>query len=147
VLFPSSKSLGGDRRIVVTGAGVVTALGAGWKINAAGFRAGRTAIRPVTLFDVARQRTKIAAEIDLPTTLPRTRLAEKSLRRINRAGRMLLLAAHEAWTQSGWQAEENLPIILGTTSGEMLLGQDYLEQAINAPRRLKQQATRVAAGA
>jgi len=144
VLFPSSKSLGGDRRIVVTGAGVVTALGAGWKINAAGFRAGRTAIRPVTLFDVARQRTKIAAEIDLPTTLPRTRLAEKSLRRINRAGRMLLLAAHEAWTQSGWQAEENLPIILGTTSGEMLLGQDYLEQAINAPRRLKQQATRVA---
>ena len=101
MLFPSSPKTGSENRVVATGAGIVTALGAGWQINAEGFRAGRTAIRPVTLFDVARQRTKIAAEIDLPITLPRTRLSEKNLHRINRAGRMLLLAAHEAWTQSG----------------------------------------------
>lgn len=144
MLFPSSPKTGSENRVVVTGAGIVTALGAGWQINAEGFRAGRTAIRPVTLFDVARQRTKIAAEVDLPITLPRTRLSEKNLHRINRAGRMLLLAAHEAWTQSGWAPGENLPIVLGTTSGEMLLGQDYLEQAIRSPRHFKKQATRVA---
>jgi len=136
--------MGSANRVVVTGAGIVTSLGAGWKINAEGFRAGRSAMRPVTLFDVSRQRTKIAAEIDLPGQLPPTNLSEKNLRRISRAARMLLLAAHEAWTQSGWSPAENLPVVLGTTSGEMLLGQDYLEQAIRSPRRFKKQPTRVA---
>jgi 3-oxoacyl-[acyl-carrier-protein] synthase II len=144
VLFPSPKKSEGANRVVVTGAGIVTALGGGWKINAEGFRSGKTAFRPVTLFDVSRQRAKIAAEIDLPENLPATRLSGKHRRRLNRAARMLLLAAHEAWTQSGWQAEENLPVILGTTSGEMSLGQEYLRQALRSPRHLKRQPTRVA---
>jgi len=143
VLFPLSRNVGSDNRVVVTGAGVVTALGAGWNINAAGFRAGKTAMRPVTLFDVSRQRTKIAAEIDLPEHLPPTQLAAKKVQRLNRASKMLLLAAHEAWTRSGWQLEENLPVVLGTTSGEMSLGQEYLRQAIGAPGVFKKQATRV----
>ena len=142
--FPSPKKSERANRVVVTGAGIVTALGCGWKINADGFRAGKTAFRPVTLFDVSRQRTKIAAEIDLPENLPATRLSEKSRRRRNRAARMLLLAAHEAWTQSGWPAREHLPVILGTTSGEMTLGQEYLRQALRAPREFKHQPTRVA---
>lgn len=129
---------------MVTGAGVITARGHGWKANAEGFRAGTPAFRPVTLFDVSRQRSKIAAEIDLPETLPATKLPDKSRRRLNRAARMLLLAAHEAWTQSGWQGGENLPVVLGTTSGEMLFGQEYLEQAIRTPHHFRGQATRVA---
>ena len=60
-------------RIVVTGAGVVTPLGLGWKINAEGFRAGRTAFRPVSLFDASRQRVKTAAEMDLPPAFPANR--------------------------------------------------------------------------
>ncbi|MGH7954144.1 MAG: beta-ketoacyl-[acyl-carrier-protein] synthase family protein, partial [Limisphaerales bacterium] len=143
VLFPQKKSAE-KNRVVVTGAGIVTALGCGWKINAEGFRAGRTAFRRVTLFDVSRQRAKIAAEIDLPETFPKTRLSEKNLRRLNRASRLLLLAANEAWTQCGWNAEENPPLVLGTTSGEMSLGQLYLRQAIESPRHFKNQATRVA---
>lgn len=129
---------------MVTGAGIATALGIGWGKNAAGFRAGTTSFRPVTLFDTSRQRAKIAAEIDLPEKLPATRLPQKIERRFNRAARMLLLAGHEAWTQSGWEAGENLPLILGTTSGEMTLGQDYLQQAINLPQTFKCQPTRVA---
>ncbi len=128
---------------MVTGAGIVTALGCGWKINAAGFRAGRSAIRPVTLFDVSRQRTRIAAEIDLPANLPPSHLSAKGERRLDRAARMLLLAAHEAWTQSGWSAGEHLPVVLGTTSGEMTLGQDYLRQAISSPHQFKRQPTRI----
>ena len=142
--FPLPNQSGAPHRVVVTGAGIITALGAGWKINADGFRSGKTAFRPVTLFDVSRQRTKIAAEIDLPGNLPATRLSPKAVCRLNRAARMLLLAAHEAWTQSGWQPAENLPVVLGTTSGEMTLGQDYLQQAVATPRRFKKQATRVA---
>jgi len=144
VLFPSPHQTGTTGRVVVTGAGIVTALGCGWKINAQGFRTGETAFRPVTLFDVSRQRTKIAAEIDLPGHLPATRLTGKKLQRLNRAARLLLLAAHEAWTQSGWPPAENLPVVLGTTSGEMSLGQDYVRQALSAPGDFKKQATRIA---
>ena len=56
---------------------------------------------------------------------------------------MLLLAAHEAWTQAGWNAPENLPVVLGTTSGEMSLGEKYLRQAVQFPHDKKKQPTRV----
>ena len=144
MLFPPPQKTATDRRVVITGAGIITALGVGWNINAEGFRAGTTAFRPVTLFDVSRQRAKIAAEIDLPAGLPSTRLSPNKLARLNRATRMLLLAAHEAWAQSGWQRDGPLGVVLGTTSGEMTLGQDYLRQALAAPHDFKHQATRVA---
>jgi len=145
VLFSSPQFPDGARpnRVVVTGAGIVTALGLGWEVNAGGFRAGRSAFRPVTLFDVSRQRTKIAAEIDLPSELPQTRLSANTVRRLDRATRMLLHVTHEAWTQAGWGPAENLPLVLGTTSGEMSLGEKYLQQSLTWPARKWGQATRV----
>jgi 3-oxoacyl-[acyl-carrier-protein] synthase II len=142
MLFPLPKTPR-PRRIVVTGAGVITAFGAGWKINAEGFRSGRTAFRPVTLFDVTRQRCKIAAEIDLPGDLPPNRLSRGDLRRLQRASRLLLLAGAEAWDQAGWTPDGRLPLVLGTTSGEMCLGQEYLLQALQTPLCFKRQTERV----
>jgi 3-oxoacyl-[acyl-carrier-protein] synthase II len=130
--------------VVITGAGLVTALGRGWNNNADGFRAGRAAFRPVTLFDVSRQRAKSAAEVDLPDDPPPTLLPLKMARRLNRAARLLLGAAHEAWTQAGWQPDDHLPVVLGTTSGEMSCGESYLVQAVSNPENQKQQPTRVA---
>jgi 3-oxoacyl-[acyl-carrier-protein] synthase II len=130
-------------RVVITGAGVITALGRGWKSNASGFRAGRVAIRPVTLFDVSRQRVKTAAEVDLPESLPVTRLSRRHLQRMDRAAKLLLFAADEAWQQSGWEASENLPVVLGTTSGGMSLGEDYYRQAIQTPHDHAGQLARV----
>lgn len=146
MLFPPSKpspTTAPPRRVVVTGAGIATALGLGWEVNAEGFRAGRRAIRPVTLFDVSRQRAKLAAEIDLPPDLPPTKLSANTTRRLDRATRMLLHAAHEAWTQAGWEPSDGLPVVLGTTSGEMALGEKYLQQAIASPQHQRQQATRI----
>src|SRR5881394_2132085 len=60
VLFPFRDSIN-PPRVVITGAGIITALGNGWKPNADGFRAGRPAMRPVSLFDASRQRVKTAA--------------------------------------------------------------------------------------
>jgi len=117
-------------------------LGIGWKPNAEGFRTGKVAFRPVSQFDVSRQRVKVAAEVDLPKTLPATQLNRRQVERLDRAGVMLVLAAHEAWQQSGWQAAENLPLVLGTTAGGMLLGEAYYRQAVQQPRRHRQQATR-----
>lgn len=143
MLFPF-RHAGGVPRVVVTGAGIITALGTGWKENATGFRTGRVAIRPVTLFDASRQRVKVAAELDLPAELPKTRLSRQHVGRMDRAARMLLVAANQAWTQSGWETSEHLPVVLGTTSGGMSLGEAYYRQSIQTPHNHQQQAARVA---
>jgi len=145
VLFPapSFSRAALAHRVVVTGAGIITALGAGWKINAEGFRSGRAAFRKVTLFDVSRQRCHIAAEVDLPANLPPHRLSRGDVRRLERASRLLLLAGHEAWSQCGWTADAPLPLVLGTTSGEMCLGQEYLRQALQTPFCFAHQVERV----
>ncbi|HZL77548.1 MAG TPA: beta-ketoacyl-[acyl-carrier-protein] synthase family protein, partial [Candidatus Limnocylindrales bacterium] len=142
MLFPFSPSSAAPPRVVVTGAGIVTALGLGWKLNAEGFRAGRRTFRPVSLFDVSRQRVKFAAEVDLPKNLPPSRLNRRQVARLDRAATMLLLAAQEAWQQAGWESAENLPLVLGTTAGGMLLGEAYYRQAVQQPQRQRQQATR-----
>ncbi len=142
MLFPTTPPPRTPNRVAITGAGIVTALGLGWESNAEGFRAGRTAFRPVSQFDVSRQRGKVAAEVDLPKTLRASRLNRRQLERLDRAGRMLVLAAQEAWQQAGWESAENLPLILGTTAGGMLLGEAYYRQAIQQPQRHRQQATR-----
>jgi 3-oxoacyl-[acyl-carrier-protein] synthase II len=128
---------------VITGAGIITALGRDWKSNAEGFRLGRTAFRPVTLFDVSRQRVKLAAEVELPDQLPLTRLGRRAMARLDRASKLILLAADQAWHQSGWEPCENLPVVLGTTSGGMSLGEAYYRQATQTPTFQRGQPTRV----
>jgi len=142
MLFPFQPTSAPPPRVVITGAGIVTALGLGWKPNAEGFRLGRPAFRPVSLFDVSRQRVKNAAEVDLPDALPPTGLSRRQLARLDRAGKMLLLAANEAWQQAGWKPVNDVPLVLGTTAGGMSLGEDYFRQAVQSPGRHRRQPTR-----
>jgi len=142
MLFPTTSPSQTPSRVVITGAGIITALGLGWKPNAEGFRTGRTAFRPVSLFDVSRQRAKSAAEADLPAALPSTNLSARQIARLDRAASLLLLATQEAWQQSGWEPAENLPLILGTTAGGMSLGEAYFRQAVQMPHRHRCQPTR-----
>jgi 3-oxoacyl-[acyl-carrier-protein] synthase II len=143
VLFSAAQPPNLSRRVVITGAGLVTALGQDWTSNTRGFQAGHTAFRPVTLFDVSRQRVKAAAEVDLPATLPHTRLSGRHASRLERAAKLLLLAAHQAWVQAGWRGGSRLSVVLGTTSGGMSLGEAYLRQATQSPRNHFHQAGRV----
>jgi len=141
MLFPRSHPIT-PPRVVVTGVGIITPLGQGWAVNAAGFRLGRTASGPVTLFDVSRQRSQVAAQVELPSTLPKTRLSERQTARLDRAGKMLLLASLEAWRQAGWEPSEDLLTILGTTAGGMPLGEAFYHHTLATAQKQNGQAMR-----
>lgn len=136
------------RRVVVTGAGLITAMGLGWRANADGFRSGRTSFREVTLFDTSRQRVSRAAELDLPARLPPSRLTRRQVTRVDRATALVLHAAAEAWDQSGWDSlpepeRRQIPIVLGTSAGAMALGETYFRQATAVPVSNRGQPVRV----
>lgn len=129
-------------RVVVTGAGVVTAFGIGWEQNADGFRSGRQTFRRVSLFDVSRQRVKHAAEVDLPKELPGNGLTPRQKQRLDRAAHMLLITAQQAWDQAGWERGGEVAVVLGTTAGGMALGESYFRQATQRSGQRRNQVTR-----
>lgn len=57
---------------------------------------------------------------------------------------MLLLAAAEAWSQSRWHSGlAGLPVVLGTTSGGMALGEEFFRLSSTHASKARGQATRV----
>ncbi len=117
----STVSGASPRRVVVTGTGMVTALGQGVAATWAGLLAGRSGIGPVTAFDASRLSVRIAGEIadfDAAGVLDR-----KELRRTDRYGQLALVAAREAMDEAGLPArlEGELAlrsgVILGTGLG------------------------------
>ena len=131
-----------SRRVVVTGVGIVTAYGLGWETNAEGFRRGKPAFRPVTLFDVSRQRVQTAAEVDLPPALASNRLSRRKQHRMERAAKLLFCAADEALQQAGWTTGKT-PLVFATTSGGMSRGEEFFREALARPASSRQQPTRV----
>lgn len=127
---------------MVTGCGMVTPLGLGVAANADGFRTGQTAFRPVTIFDVSRQRVRVAGEVTLPAHLPGALSIPRRSRLLDRAGRMLLWAAHEATQQAQWKQAPAASFVVGTTGGGMSLGETYFRTALHEPQARRQQPTR-----
>jgi 3-oxoacyl-[acyl-carrier-protein] synthase II len=146
VLFPptDSRSAGSieSRRVVVTGCGLATALGNTWEANALGFREGRSAFRGVRRFPVDRQRVKIAGEVDLPEEFPFPGVSERDLHRTDHGAKMLLWAGEQCMAQAGWSKGSEAPLVFGTTSGGMLLGQDYYRNAIAPTSSRRMQSER-----
>jgi 3-oxoacyl-[acyl-carrier-protein] synthase II len=62
---------------------------------------------------------------------------------LDRASRLLLVAAHEAWQQAGWEPTARLPVVLGTTSGGMAMGEAYYRHALDTPLTHRRQPSRV----
>ncbi len=118
------------RRVVVTGAGIVTSLGLGWTVNAEGFRAGETALRPITLFSTEGQRVHTGGQVELPAELPPgLRLPPREVARLDRSSRLLLWAGAEAWAQSGWRVKgKQISTVMGTSAGGMAMGEAFFTQ-------------------
>jgi 3-oxoacyl-[acyl-carrier-protein] synthase II len=122
-------------------------MGHGWAENAAGFRAGRLALRPISLFDASRQRVDRAGEVLMPNSLPDNLLSAASRRRLERGSELLLHACLEAWAQAGLRPgawpDKQIPIALGTSAGAMAVGEALFKQSVQSPGNHRGQAKRV----
>jgi 3-oxoacyl-[acyl-carrier-protein] synthase II len=122
-----SDALPQIRRVVVTGAGVISPMGRDFRENADGFRAGRTAFRPVTLFDVSRQRVGTAGQAELPDRCDG--IPARDWRRMDRGSRLAFLSAREAMAHAGLSGGR-MPLIVGTSAAAMPIGEAYYKQAL-----------------
>ena len=107
------------RRVVVTGVGMVTALGHNASDSWANLVAGTSGIRRISLFNPEGYECQVAGEVpDFDASLYMER---KEARRADRVTQFAFVAAEEALKQSGYLVEEangtDFAVIVGTAIG------------------------------
>lgn len=121
--------------------GMLTPMGLGVGDNAEGFRIGKRALRPITLFDTSRMRVHSGAELTLPDRLPDSDLNDREATRIDRSSAMLMHATAEALTQAQWpngESEISAALVFGTSAGAMPSGEAFYRQALESTSQRKQ---------
>lgn len=117
-----------DRRVVITGMGVVAPGDPGCKAFWNRLVDGRAAFRAITFFDPTPFRSRIAAECDFDPG--REGLSLQEIRRLDRAAQLLLVAGDEAVADSGVDlpaCTERTGVSIGTAVGcTMRLESEYL---------------------
>jgi 3-oxoacyl-[acyl-carrier-protein] synthase II len=131
----------GTRRVVVTGMGMITALGNDVATTWAGLVAGRPGIRRIEAFDPSRLNSQVAGEVrgfDASGLLDR-----KELRRTDRYAQFGLVATAEALRQAGLperfegELAERTGVILGTGLGGVgTLVDGFTTSALRGPDRI-----------
>ena len=102
-----------NRAIVITGAGVVSALGCGKAENLAALKAGRSGIAPVKYLET-NLRDYPVGEVKLGNAALQELLGVKEI--IPRTSLLGILALREAMEQAG-TGEFSFPLVSGTTVG------------------------------
>ncbi len=107
------------RRVVVTGVGLISALGLNTEETWAGVRAGRSGMRPITQFDASRFSCRIAAEVE--GFDPLRFIERKELKKVGRFIQFAIAAAEEALRVSGLKVtpenEELVGVYIGSGIG------------------------------
>ena len=95
----------GDRRVVVTGLGLVTPLGTGIEKNWEALMAGRSGIGPITRFDVSDFAARIAGEVrDFD---PHDWIEKKDVKKMDLFIQYAMGAAEQAMRQSALKIDES----------------------------------------
>lgn len=104
-----------ERRVVITGIGVIAPGGIGTKAFWSLLSDGRTATREISLFDASAFRSRVAAEADFD---PQEHgLTPQQIRRMDRAEQFAVVTAAEAMADSGLEPEDLDPYRTGVTVG------------------------------
>ena len=123
------------RRVVITGLGAVTSIGASlaefWK----NLLAGTCGIGPFSLFDASRYRTQTAAQVP---EIPDGFLTPAERRRMSRADRMGVAAAREALAGAGLDVAREDPtrigVILGGGTSGLIDSEAFFEHYLSGRR-------------
>jgi 3-oxoacyl-[acyl-carrier-protein] synthase II len=108
-----------ERRVVITGVGLVTPLGTGTRKSWDALLAGRSGAGPITKFDASRHASRIAAE--LHDFVPTDFLDRKDVRKMDPFIQYAMAAAHLAVADSGIDpgllASERVGVYVGSGIG------------------------------
>jgi 3-oxoacyl-[acyl-carrier-protein] synthase II len=129
------------RRVVITGMGMLTALGQGVAPTWSGLMAGTSGVRTIDLFDPSRLTCRVAAEVfDFDASRV---LDKKDQRRLDRYMVFGLIAAREAMDQAGLperlegELAEETGVLLGTGLGGVTSLHDNISiNALRGPDRI-----------
>ena len=118
------------RRVVITGLGVVSALGTGRVAHLQGLREGRSGIAPISLIDPERLMVKIAAEAK--QFRGEDHFDRPKLALFDRVTEMAMFCAGEAVAQSGIEFDEALGLRTATIIGTAMGGLHTLDENYRA---------------
>ena len=107
--------MGKNRRVVVTGMGAITPIGNSVEEFWNGIKEGKTGFGPITYFDTADYRCKLAAEVkDFD---PAQYMDKKSARRMEQFCQFAVAAAGQAIADAGLTMEQEDPYMVGCSVG------------------------------
>lgn len=107
--------MGKNRRVVVTGMGAITPIGNSVEEFWNGIKEGKTGFGPITYFDTADYRCKLAAEVkDFD---PAQYMDKKSARRMEQFCQFAVAAAGQAISDAGLTMEQEDPYMMGCSVG------------------------------
>ncbi len=109
--------MGNQRRVVVTGMGVISPIGVGLKAFWSGLVSGASGIGPITLFDVRNYPTQIAAEVKQdfdPVAFVEDR---ETLNFMGRNSQFAVAAGQMALEDSGLKPGQYVPVRCGVSMG------------------------------
>jgi 3-oxoacyl-[acyl-carrier-protein] synthase II len=117
-----------QRRVAITGIGVVTPIGIAREGMWRGLQRAQSAVRPVTRFDASLYRSQIAAEIDFA---PADFMEERRARKLDRFGHLTIASARLAMEDSGVNMAAEDRERVGSMMGSALGGVGYAEEQFN----------------
>lgn len=107
--------MGKNRRVVITGMGAITPIGNSVEEFWNGIKEGKTGFGPITYFDTADYRCKLAAEVK--DFNPTQYMDKKSARRMEQFCQFAVAAAGQAIADAGLIMEQEDPYMVGCSVG------------------------------
>jgi 3-oxoacyl-[acyl-carrier-protein] synthase II len=127
-----TKKAKNNRRVVVTGLGVVSSIGIGWQEFWKNLLAGKSGISRISAFDTSRYNRYYAGEVK--NFKPENNISKQKITKMGRASQMAIVASNLALRDGGISLNyfpfEKIGVFVGTTMGEPQIMEKFNEMSI-----------------
>lgn len=114
------------RRVVITGMGIVSPFGVGLNLFWDSIKEGKSGIKHITITDVSEHSVKIGGEVS--NFKPEEHLDKKEAKRMDRYTQLAMVAAKDAFEDSGLDMSKEDPTRVGVIVGSAAGGIGTIEQ-------------------